>query len=389
LDDGQTVTRNSPQGSETGDAVREWDWNRLLTPRIVFMMLPVVGLLGVAYAYPLMRWELTWRHNAAWSHGYLVPLLAVVVAHFRLKERVPSRIEPCIWGLGLIVAGCVFRIWSRTMMFGYPGDATFLLVVAGIVLLVLGWDVFKAVWVSVVYLGLMIPWNVRYYEGVALPLQRFAAGVAERALWLFGYDRVAPDVLRQWLQMHAGESLRWVSREANVLNLASGPLTVAEACSGLHLLFAFVALGVLMAFMYRRAWWERVVIMVSSVPIAVFCNVVRVTLMAVASDHLHFERLDVLAGDSTWLPGLVLGMFEGGTAAAQIESFRQAVLNPDSLLHQSFGFAMLALAFGLMWLELRFIDLFFVEDEERARGEGKPSAGAEPPKRAARGETAS
>ncbi|MFO8013024.1 MAG: exosortase/archaeosortase family protein, partial [Phycisphaerae bacterium] len=365
MDDGQTVTRHSPQGSETGDAVREWDWNRILTPRIVFMMLPVVGLLGVAYAYPLMRWELTWRHNAAWSHGYLVPLLAVAVAHFRLKERPPSRIEPCIWGLGLILAGCVLRIWSRTMMFGYPGDATFLLVVAGIVLLVLGWDLFKAVWVSVIYLGLMIPWNVRYYEGVALPLQRFAAAVTERALWLFGYERVPPDVLRQWLQMHAGESVRWVSREVNVLNLASGPLTVAEACSGLHLLFAFVALGVLMAFMYRRAWWERVLIMVSSVPIAVLCNVVRVTLMAVASDHLHFERLDVVAGEGTWLSGFVLGAFEGGTVAAQIESLRQAVLNPDSWLHQSFGFAMLALAFGLMWLELRFIDLFLVLDEEQ------------------------
>jgi len=375
LADDQTVTRNSPQRPGTGDAVRQWDWNRLLTPRVVFMMLPVVGLLVVAYAYPLMRWEAIWRHNAAWSHGYLIPLLAVLVAHFRLKERPPSRIQPCVWGLGLIVAGCVLRIWSRTLMFGYPGEVTFLIVVAGIVLLVLGWEVFKAVWVSVAYLGLMIPWNVRYYEGVALPLQRFAAAMAERALGLFGYERVPPYVLQQWLQTHSVESARWVCREVNVLQLESGPLTVAEACSGLHLLFAFVALGVLMAFMYRRALWERVLIMVSSVPIAVLCNVIRVTLMAVASDHLHFERLAVVEGGSTWIPAAVLGMFEGGTVAAQVESFRQAVLNPESWLHQSFGFAMLALAFGLMWLELRIIDLFFVEEGEPENGEGGSSAG--------------
>ncbi len=369
--------------------MREWDWNRLLTPRIVFMMLPLVGLLVTVYAYPLKQWELTWRHNAAWSHGYLVPLLAVVVAHFRLKERPPRRLEPCIWGLGLIMAGCVFRIWARTMMFGYPGQVTFLLVAAGTVLLVLGWEVFKAVWVAVVYLGLMIPWNVKYYEGVALPLQRFAAGVTEQALWLFGYERVSPDVLRQWLQMHADEGARWVSREVNVLNLASGPLTVAEACSGLHLLFAFVALGVLMAFMYRRAWWERALIMISSVPIAVFCNVVRVTLMALASDHLHFERLAVETGGSTWLPAFVLSMFDGATVAAQVESLRQAVLNPESWLHQSFGFAMLALAFGLMWLELRFIDLFFVEDEGPADEEGGQAVGAEPSGSPAAGEASS
>ena len=358
--------------------MRQWDWNRLLTPRIVFMMLPVVGLLVAAYAYPLMRWELTWRHNAAWSHGYLIPLLAVVVAHFRLKERPPSHLRPCVWGLGLIVGGGVLRIWSQTLMFGYPGEVTFLIVAAGIVLLVLGWDVFRAVWVAVAYLGLMIPWNVKYYEGVALPLQRFAAGMAERILDLFGYERVPPDVLRQWLQMHAGEAVRWVSREVNVLQLASGPLTVAEACSGLHLLFAFVALGVLMAFMYRRAWWERILIMASSIPIAVLCNVVRVTLMALASDHLHFERLAVEAGGATWLPGIVLGLFEGGTVAAQMESFRQAVLNPESWLHQSFGFAMLALAFGLMWIELRFIDLFFIDEED---GEGGSSADQGPGER--------
>ena len=228
MSDAHTATRHSLGGTQVPPAVAEWDWNRLLTPRIVFMMLPVVGLLAVAYANPLRNWEGLWRTQAAWSHGYLIPLLAVVVAHFRLKERPPQRIEPCVWGLALMVAGFVLRIWSRTMMFGYPGRVTFLLVVAGIVLLVLGWDFFKTTWVSVAYLVLMIPWPVRVYERVALPLQKLAAAFAEQILSLVGF---------------------LVTRQDNVLELASGPITVAEACSGLHLLFAFVALGVLMAFM--------------------------------------------------------------------------------------------------------------------------------------------
>jgi len=377
LRDGPTVTRQTTDGADIQLRAPEWDWNRLLTPHVVFLMLPVVGLLVVAYAYPLMRWEAIWRNNAAWSHGYLIPLLAVVVAHFRLKERPPARIEPCIWGLALILVGAVLRLWSRTMMYGYPGEITFLPVVAGIVVLVLGWDVLKAVWVSVVYLGLMIPWNVKYYEGIALPLQRMAALTADRVLGVFGYERVAPDVLAQWLSMHGDETVWFVSRNVNVLNLASGPLTVAEACSGLHLLFAFVALGVLMAFMYRRPLWERVLIMASSIPIAVLCNVIRVTLMAVASDVLHFERLSVLAGDGTWVPAWVLAGFEGLTAPEQLEAFRQTVLDPKSWLHQSFGFAMLALAFLLMWAELRVIDLFFVDEEKGDDGDGE--AAARPP----------
>jgi len=416
LADGQTVTSNTAGEPGPEAPAREWDWNRLLTPRIVFLMLPVLGLLVVSYGYPLMRWEVMWRNEDEWSHGYLIPLLAVVIAHFRLKERVPSRMAPSMWGLPLILAGSVIRLWSRTMWFGYPGDVSFLLVVAGIVLLLLGWEVFKAVWVSVVYLGLMIPLSTKYYEGVALPLQRAAAIGAERILMLF---RVL------------------VARQGNVLHLASGQINVAEACSGLRLLMAFVALGVLMAYMYRRPLWERVVIMASSIPIAVFCNVIRVTLMGLASNWLHAEAGRVAQGAATWSVyapdftswsgaswvGFVLlcgGVFflvmRGGTGAvgrflsswraaglgvlgalvvaltsglrigyetpARLEEVRQVVLNPDSGPHQAFGFAMLGLAFVLMWAELGIIDLFFVEDEAGGRGGGEPAddapAGGEP-----------
>ena len=342
-------------------AAGDWDWNRILTPHVVFLILPVAALVLWAYPYwfPGQRWELTWRNSSAWGHGYLIPLIAVLIAHYRLKERLPRRIKPCIWGLVPILAGFVFRIWSRVMKYGYPGEATFLLVVGGVVLLLLGWEMLKALWVPVLYLGLMIPWNTKYYEGVALPLQTLAATAAERFLRLLGMS---------------------IARRGNVLELPSGEISVAEACSGLHLLFAFVALGVMMAFIYRRPLWERAVIMASSVPIAVFCNMVRVTLMAIASDHLFFERKAVLTGGSTWIPAAVLRMFGGVTAADQIEDFRQTVLNPESYLHQSFGFAMLALAFVIMWAELRLIDMFFVEEKTDPAAGPAPTdaAGAEP-----------
>ncbi len=401
---------NTAGGTGPGHPAREWDWNRLLTPRVVFLMLPVAGLLLVSYGYPLMRWEVMWRNEDEWSHGYLIPLLAVVIAHFRLKERVPSRIVPCVWGLPLILAGSVIRLWSRTMWFGYPGDASFLLVAAGVVLLLLGWEVFKAVWVSVAYLVLMIPLSTKYYEGVALPLQKVAAAGAEQILSLLGMA---------------------VVRQKTVLELVSGRINVAEACSGLRLLMAFVALGVLMAFMYRRSLWERVVIMASSIPIAVFCNVIRVTLMGVSSNWLYAEAQRVAQGGATWSAyapqftawsgtswlGFILlcgGVFflvmRGDTGAlgriltpwraaglgilgvllvvltsgleigyetpARLEEVRQIVLNPDSGPHQAFGFAMLGLAFVLMWAELRLIDLFFVEDEAGAGGGGDPADAA-------------
>jgi exosortase len=334
----------------------EWDWNRVLTPQVVLLILPAVIGVVAAYSYPFYVWERVWRNNSAWNHGYLIPLIAIVIAHFRLKECVPRRIEPCFWGLPLILLGCVIRIWARMLKFGYPGDATFLLVVGGVVLLVLGWDMMKALWIAILFLGLMIPWDTKYYEQVALPLQTLAAVVGERLLTLGGM---------------------MVMRQGNVMYLPSGPLTVAEACSGLHLLFAFVALGVMMAYIHVRPTWERVVIMASSVPIAVLCNVIRVTLMAIASDGLFFEMQRAMEGAATWsasLPGFILGMLKGDTLAERLADLREGVLNPESLLHQSFGFAMLGLAFLLMHLLLRGIDAMFTEEPDETPAPGKPAA---------------
>jgi len=55
-------------------------------------------------------------------------------------------------------------------------------------------------------------------------------------------------------------------------------LDVAEACSGMRLLMAFVALGVAMAYLHYRPVWQRIILLAATIPIAIFCNIVRVTV---------------------------------------------------------------------------------------------------------------
>ena len=333
------------EGGEPRGPARRWDWNRVLTPRAVLLMLPVAALVIWAYWHPLARWEAVWRNQSgAWGHGYLIPVIAILIAHYRLQERAPQRMERCAWGLVLIVLGVAVRIASFTLMHGYPGEITFVLVVAGVLLWLLGWEMFRALWVSVAFLLLMIPWSQKYYEDVALPLQRLSA--------------MATEMMLRFLRVT-------VQRTDNVLYLESMPdgLTVAGPCSGLHLLFAFVALGVMMAFIYRRPVWERLLIVASSVPIAVFCNFVRVTLMALASDWLFFARRALEVREATWAAWFSF-------RPAQLDAARNAMLDPVTFTHQSFGFAMLGLAFFLMWAELKFTDLVFVSDDAEAGNPG-------------------
>jgi hypothetical protein len=62
----------------------------------------------------------------------------------------------------------------------------------------------------------------------------------------------------------------------------------------------------------------------------------------------------------------------GYTRAEELVDLREQLLDPSSGLHQSFGFAMLGLAFLILWAELKFIDLLFVSDETEGGGPDSP-----------------
>jgi exosortase len=76
-----------------------------------------------------------------------------------------------------------------------------------------------------------------------------------------------------------------VLREGNILHLPRMPLFVAEACSGLRSLMALGTLGILFAYFFRKSWAERIVLIASTIPIAIIVNSFRVALTAVLSHY--------------------------------------------------------------------------------------------------------
>jgi len=91
----------------------------------------------------------------------------------------------------------------------------------------------------------------------------------------------------------------------------AGTLNVEEACSGMRLMMAFVTLGVAMAYLGDRPKWQRLIMVVSCIPIAVFCNTVRTIVTGVFTVT---GRSDLAAGTPHQLLGiatllLALGLF--------------------------------------------------------------------------------
>src|SRR6201999_446399 len=65
---------------------------------------------------------------------------------------------------------------------------------------------------------------------------------------------------------------------------------VAEACAGMRSLMTFIAVGGAIAFLSARPLWQKIVITLSAIPIAIGCNVMRVSGQGLL-DHYVSQKL--------------------------------------------------------------------------------------------------
>ena len=77
--------------------------------------------------------------------------------------------------------------------------------------------------------------------------------------------------------------------EGNIIHLAHSELFVAQACSGLRSLMALLTLGVVFAYFVQRGTVNRAIIVISTIPIAIFVNAIRVALTGILA-HAYGEE---------------------------------------------------------------------------------------------------
>ena len=73
--------------------------------------------------------------------------------------------------------------------------------------------------------------------------------------------------------------------EGNVIDLGGYQLQVAEACDGLRYLFPLMTLGFIMAYFFKAALWKRVLLFLSSIPITILMNSLRVGTIGIMVEH--------------------------------------------------------------------------------------------------------
>lgn len=273
-----------------------------------------VALCGAAFAVfaPILYYMvLHWRAVEDYSHGFLVAPLAMWFAWERRAQLRRAPVGSSWWGLVPLVLGALSLMVGRLGVELMAMRVAFVLTLIGLVLLLLGRHVFRILAFPLLFLFLMVPLPQSLVNIIAFPLQLIAADMAVDALFLLEIPAL---------------------REGNIIHLASTQLFVAEACSGLRSLMALGTLAVVFAYFFRKNMGERIVIVVSAIPIAILVNAFRVALT-----------------------GILTHRFGEGAA--------------EGVIHMTEGFFTFGLAFALLLFESWIISLVWPRAWRGARKE--------------------
>jgi exosortase len=219
-----------------------------------------IGLALLVYAPILYYMGIHWSMSEDYSHGFLIAPLALYFAWERrgLLRRAPVQAD--WWGVVPLVLSTAALVIGRLGVELMNMRVSFVLALIGLVLLLLGREVTRILAFPLFFLFLMVPLPQSLVNVVAFPLQLVAADWAVQLLY----------------QLHIP-----ALREGNIIHLPDTTLFVADACSGLRSLMALITLGVVFAYFFRKSWGERIVIVLSAIPIAIVVNALRVALTGV------------------------------------------------------------------------------------------------------------
>jgi exosortase len=227
-----------------------------LLPGVLF-----AGAVLWAYWPTLVSLCRRWEEEPHYSHGFLVPLLALGLLWSRRQKYCEKSGPGSAWGLAGLVLALGLRLTAAWLYLEFLEGYSLLVTLGSLVLLLGGWAAWRWSWPALAYLAFMLPLPFQVDTALAHPLRRIATVASTYALQTLGVPAFA---------------------EGNVIYLPGKQLGVADACSGLGMLLTFFALATALAVVLPRPGLDRLILLLSALPIAIVSNVVRITASGLA-----------------------------------------------------------------------------------------------------------
>jgi exosortase D (VPLPA-CTERM-specific) len=235
----------------------------VLSPGPVFTVAAVL-LCVAAFSPALLELIHRWNNQEEYSHGFLIPVVTGWLLWAR-RAAIRASIGPgSIWGPVLIGFAVAMHVIGELSAIWILSQIGFVLALLGIALAVGGYSLLRVTFIPIAYLLFAIP--LPYFIDAMLTL-RLQLISSELGVFFINLFQI-PVIL-----------------DGNIIDMGIYKLQVVEACSGLRYLYPLLSLGFLAAYLFNGSLWQRLIIFLSSIPIAIGMNGFRIGLVGFLVDR--------------------------------------------------------------------------------------------------------
>jgi exosortase D (VPLPA-CTERM-specific) len=216
------------------------------------------------YRSTLSGWFEFVSMDQTYSYALLIPPVALAIALLEIRNlgwrRFLADAQSDRFGYALIALGCLMLLAGREALLLFVMRLSFLVTLTGVALVVLGRRNLRRLAFALAFLLFAVPLPATIYLPLSGRLQLISSAFAGHGLDLLGIPAL---------------------REGNVIVLPNATLDVAQACSGIHSLFALTATATLAAYLLVEGRLAQLLVALSAAPIAILFNGLRIVTTAV------------------------------------------------------------------------------------------------------------
>lgn len=247
----------------------------------------IAALLGLLL-YPVAGWLVrSWLANPYYSHGFLIPPMAVFFAWRRWPHMAREPRKGETWpGLALAMAGLAAVVWATQWRNHVVAALAVVPLLAGILLFLEGRARLRPWLFPLLFMALMVPLPI--VDRLAPWMEAFTAHGAATVAHVLGLQ---------------------VVQQGGEISIPGTAIVVGAPCSGLRSLVTIVTIGVAWAYIVEGRLLARLGLLAALLPLTAAANVVRIAGLLVVAARLGEEV--ALSYYHDWsgivLFGLVLG----------------------------------------------------------------------------------
>src|SRR5262245_1970463 len=229
----------------------------------------LIGLAGIlivlaAFSGALLQLVDRWFSQEEYSHGFLVPIVAVCLLWMR-RDALRASVGRPVWGGPIVLLlATVMHIAGQMSATPILSQVGFILAIFGLVLGLGGYGLLRTAMFPILFLLFAIPLPRFIDSAMSLQLQLVSSELGAFFIKLFGIP---------------------VYVDGNVIDLGYYKVQIVEACSGLRYIYPLLSLSFLAAYMFKAPLWQRALVFLSAIPITILMNSIRIGLVGLAVSY--------------------------------------------------------------------------------------------------------